>query len=190
MARARTAGLVAVLALIASGCGSVLSVDGTASGGARGRVSGARLQSVPRGLVTGPAAAGDVAVIRGWADALRRGDVRAAALYFRIPSVFVDGSSSVEIDSLPEAEAANEALPCGARLISASRHGPYVNALFALTGRPGPGGGNCGSGAGQRARTLFLIRDGQILVWLVAPKTSQPPATPRSSSPPAGTDIV
>jgi hypothetical protein len=181
---------VAALALIASGCGSVLAVDGTASRGTRGQVTGVRLPSVPRGSENAPAAAGDVAVIRGWADALRRGDVHAAALYFRIPSLFVDGSTSVEIDSLPDAEAANEALPCGARLISASLHGRYVNALFGLTGRPGPGGGSCGSGAGQTAHTLFLIRDGRILVWLLAPGTSQPPTSPHSPSPPGGTELI
>src|ERR1019366_8619235 len=65
--------------------------------------------------------------------------------------------------------AANETLPCGAKLISASRLGRYVNALFRLTDRPGPGGGGCGSGAGQTARTDFLIADGRILEWIRAP---------------------
>ena len=42
--------------------------------------------------------------------------------------------------SHPKALTAQETLPCGARLISADLRGRYVNALFALTGRPGPGG--------------------------------------------------
>lgn len=114
---------------------------------------------------------GQVSVITGWADALRAGHVVAAARYFRIPSVFFTGSGPpVELTSLGDVEHVNAALPCGAKLISLSRHGRYVDALFRLTNRPGPGGeGGCGSGTGQTARTFFLIGDGRILQWLRAP---------------------
>ncbi|MGH2894277.1 MAG: hypothetical protein ACRDPM_13585, partial [Solirubrobacteraceae bacterium] len=112
-----------------------------------------------------------LAVISEFDDALRRGDVRGAARYFEIPSVFAPGpDQELTIRSLAEAEAANRALPCGAKLISVVRlGGPLVQALFRLTGRPGRGGSNCDPGAGETARTNFVIRSGHIRVWLRAP---------------------
>lgn len=122
-----------------------------------------------------PPAAGAVAVIKAWSDALRRGDVRGAARYFAVPSVMINGTDAsgsalvIAIDTRAEAQAANASLPCGARFISADQRGRYVNALFRLTGRRGPGGSNCGSGAGQTARTNFLIAGGMIVEWIRAP---------------------
>jgi hypothetical protein len=116
-----------------------------------------------------------VAVIRAWSDALRRGDVRGAARYFAVPSVMVNGTDAsggalvIAIDTHGEALAANASLPCGARLISADQRGRYVNALFRLTGRPGPGGSSCGTGVGQTARTNFVIVHGLIVEWIRAP---------------------
>jgi hypothetical protein len=135
------------------------------------------------------APAADVAVIRGWANALRRGDVSAAAHYFALPSEMINGSGAgalvLNIHTQAEAVTAQETLPCGARLISTDRRGKYVNALFALTGRPGPGGGNCGGGASSTARTNFVIAGGRIVKWIRAP--SEPGdrgASPASSSGP------
>jgi hypothetical protein len=117
-----------------------------------------------------------VSVIRAWAVALRSGDVRGAAGYFALPSVMINGPDSAgdavitQIDTLAEAEAANESLPCGAEFLSADQRGPYVNALFRLTNRSGPGGAvGCGSGAGETARTNFVIRHGRIVEWIRAP---------------------
>ncbi len=131
-----------------------------------------------------PADAQTVAVIRRWADALRRGDVRAAAALFQFPSFFAPGpDQEVTIHNLREAEAANATLPCGAKLISVVRvGGALVQALFRLTGRPGRGGSSCDPGAGQTARTNFVIRAGHIHVWLRAPDApgdnpSPPPST-------------
>ena len=97
----------------------------------------------------------------------------------------------IRIRDLAQAEAANETLPCGARFISADQRGPYVNALFQLTGRPGPGGSSCGSGAGQTARTNFLIANGRITVWVRAPDDpgdNGSPTAPRGSG--SGTPLV
>jgi hypothetical protein len=149
-------------------------------------------QPIPTPGPTGlPAAATAVSVIRGWSDALRRGDVQTAARYFAFPSVMINGADAaghallITIGDQAEAEAANETLPCGAELISTDQRGRYVNALFRLTGRPGPGGSDCGSGAGTTARTNFVIIHGQIVEWIRAPDDPGDNATPRTSPAPA-----
>ena len=152
------------IALAAGACGSTSLLGSGHSG-----TSAPQRATVRAGRPARPAPAAAVAVIRQWAIALQRGDVRAAARYFKIPSVFVDGPGpALTIHSLAQAEAANEGLPCGATLISAVQRGPFVKALFRLTARPGPGGGLCGSGVGQTARTDFVIKAGRISVWLRA----------------------
>lgn len=136
-----------------------------------------------------------MAVIRGWSDALRRGDVTRAAEYFAVPSVMINGPDAngnavvIRIRSRADAEAANVTLPCGAKFISADQRGRFVNALFRLTDRPGPGGG-CGSGSGLTARTNFVISGRRIVEWLRAPDdpgdnggTTQPaPSSPANGT--------
>jgi hypothetical protein len=142
------------------------------------------------------ASAGAVRVIRGWSQALRSGHVTAAAAYFRIPSVFFEGSGPpVQIRSRIAARIVNAALPCGALLISTHREGRFVNALFRLTNRPGRGGGGaCGSGTGQTARTNFLIENGQIVEWLRAPDqpgdNGSPKTGPGQAAPPGTVPIA
>ena len=112
-----------------------------------------------------------VRVIEGWSTALRTGHVQAAAAYFHVPSVFVNGPDEVLVlRSRAAVEVANRLLPCGAVYVSANREGRFVNALFRLTNRPGPGGGGngCGAGAGTTARVDFVISDGKITHWLRA----------------------
>jgi hypothetical protein len=138
-----------------------------------------------------PAAADAVNVIREWSDALRHGNVSGAARYFALPSVMVNGSDSsgsalvITIDTPSQAEAANETLPCGAQLISTDRRGRYINALFRLTGRPGPGGSDCGGGVGQTARTNFVIEHGRIVEWIRAPDDPGDNGAPRGQPAPA-----
>jgi hypothetical protein len=129
-----------------------------------------------------------VAVIRAWSDALRRGDVRDAARFFAVPSVMINGTDAagralvIPIGTAAEAVQANASLPCGALLLSADQRGRYVNALFRLTRRPGSGGSDCGTGAGQTARTNFVIAGGHIVEWIRAPDdpgdNGTPPAVP------------
>jgi hypothetical protein len=182
MARGRRTAVSAVLAALAIGAAGCSSTQLLTSG--RSTTSSAAAAHAAQAAHAGPPVpAAAVRVIKGWADALRRGDVAAAARYFRIPSVLVDGPGpAFAIGSLEDAEAANAALSCGATFISARRRGPYVNALFRLTGRPGPGGTSCTPGAGETARTDFIIKDGRITVWLRAP--DQPGD---NGSPPTGT---
>jgi limonene-1,2-epoxide hydrolase len=113
--------------------------------------------------VAGNADLGDVRVIDGWVTALRRGDVDAAARYFAIPSVAENGPLLLQIESLDDARRFNESLPCGARLVRAETQGQFTTATFRLTERPGAG--SCGPGAGEAAKTSFVIRDGKIVEW-------------------------
>jgi hypothetical protein len=207
------------MALLVVGCGSTRILVKSSSASARGGPILSPPSTVPLspppglggggGSLTipdpGPTgirpAATAVSVIRGWSDALRRGDVRAAARYFALPSVMINGTDSsgdalvIAIRNRIQAEAANESLPCGAQLVSADQRGRYVNALFRLTGRPGPGGSNCGGGAGETARTNFVIAHGLILEWIRAPDdpgdnggSAPQPANPEVL-PPAGPTV-
>ncbi len=196
--RVRAAGLIAVTAAgLAAGCGS--SATRTTTGRrasqpppAASTPSTASPQQAPAPPAAGKAAnPAAVSVIRAWSDALRRGDVRGAARYFALPSVMINGSGVqgealvISIHTRSQAEAANASLPCGARFISAEERGRYVNALFRLTDRPGPGGG-CGTGAGQTARTNFVIARGHIVEWIRAPDQPDengPPPSPQPSPP-------
>jgi hypothetical protein len=123
-----------------------------------------------------------VKVIEAWSSALRRGQVRMAATYFGVPSELINGGNgsgvALRIDTLRQAEAANETLPCGAKFISADQRGRYTNALFRLTARPGPGGSSCGGGSGSTARTNFLIEGGKIVEWIRAPDDPGDNGTP------------
>jgi hypothetical protein len=183
MAPGRLAGfsLLAAAALSASACGSATSSHTTTHARRHASAKSAAAKPpgggtpIPAPAPTGTAAnAGAVKVIEAWSDALRRGDIRTAAAYFKLPSEMINGIGAngevgvIRIRSLAQAVAANETLPCGAKFISADQRGQYVNALFKLTGRPGRGAG-CGSGTGQTARTNFLISGGRIAEWIRAP---------------------
>jgi hypothetical protein len=189
IARVHWASFIAIMATgLLAGCGSSTGVFGssTVRHAQRAPARSTQLPPLPEdgagdpvvpapgptGIAPRPAA---VAVIRAWSDALRRGDVRGAARYFALPSVMINGTDTsggailITIGTLGEAEEANASLPCGAVLLSTDQRGRYVNALFRLTGRAGVGGSDCGTGAGQTARTNFVIVGGRILEWIRAP---------------------
>jgi limonene-1,2-epoxide hydrolase len=105
---------------------------------------------------------GDVQVIEDWSDALRQGDVKAAAGYFAIPSTAENPPLLTKIGSTDDAIAFNNSLPCGAKVISARTEGQLTTATFRLTDRPG---GDCGTGTGGKASTSFDIKDGKIVEW-------------------------
>jgi hypothetical protein len=103
------------------------------------------------------------AVIRAWADTLRRGDIPGAAKFFALPSVVSNGTPPIELHTRADARLFNASLPCGARLVKTSSSGRFTTATFRLTERPGPG--TCGSGTGLLARTTFVISHGKIEQW-------------------------
>jgi hypothetical protein len=116
----------------------------------------------------------EVSVIRGWADALRSGNVKRAARFFAVPTIVLDGTNPQR--TLPTMKAVrnfNRGLPCGARLVKTTRgRGSFVVATFRLTERPGPG--RCDGGVGQLADTAFLIENRHIVQWLRQPDPPQP----------------
>jgi hypothetical protein len=115
----------------------------------------------------------EVAVIRGWADALRAGHVEEATDFFAIPAVVADGTNPTR--SLGDRAAVkdfNSGLPCGARLIDTSRgESSFVIATFRLTDRPG---GQCGTGVDHLASTAFLIERKHIVQWRRGPDPVEP----------------
>jgi len=161
--RALVALAVAALTLGAlTGCGG-----GSDSGGSDSALpdatEGTEPPAAPPREVPGGADPEAVAVIGAWVDALRSGDVDAAADYFAIPSIAENGPLLAQIESRDDAIDFNESLPCGARLIRAESSGEFTTATFRLTERPGPG--RCGPGTGEIAETAFVIRDGRIAEW-------------------------
>jgi hypothetical protein len=188
--------LLVGVALAVAGCGSTSHSSHTSSTHSRTTARRQANPVPPSNTVPAhaphPADARTVRVIKGWADALRRGDVRGAARYFHFPSFFAPApDQEVTLHSIAEAEAVNAALPCGAKLISVVKvGGPFVQALFRLTGRPGRGGSACSPGAGQTARTNFEIKSGRIRAWIRAPdapgENQQPPAGESQGGGPGG----
>jgi hypothetical protein len=196
MAFARpAASWIAAAALLTAGCGSTTLFSANrahrTTKASVGPLPDAGSGPIPAPAPTGtPASPASIRVIEGWSEALRRGDVRAAAAYFQHPSEMINGvgpggaAALIRIRDAAQAEAANQTLPCGAKFISADQRGRYVNALFQLTGRPGPGGSTCGTGVGQTARTNFLIENGRIAEWIRAPDDpgdNGSPTAPRGS---------
>jgi hypothetical protein len=185
----------------ASGTGAGSSA--APSGGAPGDGQHITLPSPgPTGKAAAPAA---IQVIRAWADSLRRGDVRAAARYFAVPSEMINGPdasgmvSVLPIRSRNEAVAANATLPCGATFLRADQRGRYVNVLFRIGPRTGLGGG-C-QGPRGTGRVNFVIRGGSIAQWIrardetgdqaaaglgKAPPSASPSPSPGTGSPGPG----
>jgi hypothetical protein len=141
----------AATAALLGGCGE----DDGGEEGTRGEV--------PADEVAGDADPEAVTVITRWSEALRRGDIEAAAATFAIPSVAENPPLLVHIDSEAEARLFNESLPCGGRLIRATSEGEFTTATFRLTERPGPG--SCGDGTGNTAEAAFVIEDDEIVEW-------------------------
>ena len=148
--------MLAGLALVVGGCGSDAGQAKTPPPPKRA--------ATPAPLAEKPAAERDVAVIRGWTDALRRGEVARASRYFAIPSVVSNGTSPIRLTSRSDVKFFNRTLPCGAKFARAVDTGAFVVATLVLTERPGRG--RCGAGAvGSEAYTAFLIRRHKIVQW-------------------------
>ena len=179
MGRIATAATLLAVAIAAAGCND----DGPDAGTTPGTGS-PRAAAVPNA---------DARIIREWSDLLRDGKVAGATALFALPATVENGTGPLILDSRAQVRGFNESLPCGAKLLTTTRRGPYTVATFRLTERPG---GDCGTGGGQKAATAFRIEDGHIVEWLrVAVPPEQPPPEPRPkpgppSDRPAPSDTV
>jgi hypothetical protein len=106
------------------------------------------------------------AVVRGWADDLRHGDVDAATDRFAVPAVVANNTPEIRLETRAQVRHFNATLPCGGRVTDIVRHHGVLITTFVLTDRPGA---DCGAGVGGIARTAFEVRDGHIVRWLRLP---------------------
>ena len=120
------------------------------------------------------AAAGPTAeeVVRGWSEDLRRGDIDAATARFAVPAIVANGTPQVRLETRAEVFFFNDTLPCGGRVVKTERRDGLLVATFELTDRVG---GDCGPGAGHRAKTAFEVRRGKIVRWLRVPMKGEDP---------------
>jgi hypothetical protein len=164
--------LLAGLALLMSACGSNAKQAKTPPPPKR--------PPVPTAPPRRPAAKEDVAVIRGWTDALRRGRIAAASAYWAVPAIVSNGTPPIQLKKRSDVRFFNRTLPCGAKFKEAIDTGAYVVATLVLTERPGAG--KCGSGVGNEAYTAFLIRRHKIVQWrrVLKPEPEATPAGPKS----------
>ena len=79
-------------------------------------------------------------IVRGWSDALRRGNVAAASRYFSVPALAVNPDPAF-LATASDVKAFNRDLPCGAKLVKMRRSAEptFVVGIFRLTERPGAG---------------------------------------------------
>ena len=135
---------------------------------------------VPTPPARKPASAEDVAVIKGWTDALRHGHVKEASGYWGLPAVVSNGTPPIRLTKRSEVNFFNRTLPCGAKFKEAVDTGTFVVATLVLTERPGAG--RCGAGVGNEAYTAFLIRRHKIVQWrrVLKPAPEPTPEGPES----------
>jgi hypothetical protein len=163
--------LLAGIALLLSACGSGNKLAKTPPPAKQSPT--ATPPAVPKRK---PASRADIAVIRGWTDALRHGRVDTATDYFSLPAVISNGGPAYRLTKRKQVRFFNRTLPCGAKLKEAIDSGAYIVATLVLTERPGRG--KCGSGAvGNEAYTAFLIRRHKIVQWRRVVKP-EPETTP------------
>jgi hypothetical protein len=165
---------------LAAGVALLLAIGFGACGKSASNHSGQKQAKAAQGAGV---PASSVAVIKGWADALRSGHPGRAAEYWAHPSAMVNGTSVggslaiIPIRTKRDALAADESLPCGATLQATSKRGRYVRATFKLGSRSGPGSGS--AHCSGPASVDFLISGGHIVRWLRAPVGSRTsPAKP------------
>lgn len=129
---------------------------------------------VPRNS-TGPADAVATRTIRGWARALRAGDLARATSFWAVPAKIQNGTPVLTLRSRADVRIFNGSLTCGAVLTGAgAARAGFTIATFRLTERRG-GHGLCGKGVGHRAQTAVRVRGGQIVGWYRLPDAEPAP---------------
>jgi hypothetical protein len=183
---------IVVLALALAGCGSETSdrfslrTPGTNTGAAAPAASATPTATPSKKPAGKPVTLAERRVIRGWSNELRRGDVRAAARYFSVPTMVSDPATGMHfLETKAQVEKFNAAFPCGAKLLSTERiTDGFVVGIFRLTKRAGA---QC-NGTGTRAAVAFRIRDDHIVRWVRADGgLNEPAPTPTPTATPSDT---
>jgi hypothetical protein len=100
------------------------------------------------------------AVVRAWSRSLNANDNEAAGELFAPGARVVQ--PGVDVRVTPElAVEFNASLPCGGKIVSLTRRGNRVTAVFLLTERPRH---RCDA-PGQKAAAVFTVSRGLIVRW-------------------------
>ena len=100
-------------------------------------------------------------VVRAWSRAVNADDNAAAAKLFAPGASVVQAGGARRLETLAEARRWNAALPCSGEIVELVSTGERVTATFVLGDRRRS---RC-DGPGERARALFRVRDGKIVLW-------------------------
>jgi hypothetical protein len=108
-------------------------------------------------------------VIRGWTEAMYKGDFDKAADYFAGDAI-VQQQVTILLRTHEDAVEWGSSLPCRAKVTSVRPrpHGVLLASFELFPGR----GGTCARGGS--ARVLFFIREGHIETWHQLPEAPQP----------------
>jgi limonene-1,2-epoxide hydrolase len=112
-------------------------------------------------------------VVRAWSAAMRAGDLAAANALWTAPAKVQNGTPVLTLATPAEIALFNSALPCGS-VVTAAGGAPrgFVVATVRLTQRKGA---DCGSGAGNSARTAIRVSGGKIVEWYRLPDDPDAP---------------
>jgi limonene-1,2-epoxide hydrolase len=100
-------------------------------------------------------------VVREWSSALNASDNDRAANLFAHDARVIQSGVVITFHTHEEAVAWNRSLPCSGRVVGIERHGPDVTATFELGDRKE----SVCDGPGERARALFRVVHGKIVIW-------------------------
>jgi limonene-1,2-epoxide hydrolase len=100
-------------------------------------------------------------VVRAWSQALNQDDNQTAAKMFAPGAKVVKAGSVLTLHTHGDAVAWNAALPCSGRILSIHSKGNIATATFLLGDRPHS---QC-DGPGQRAKAIFKVVKGRIVLW-------------------------
>jgi hypothetical protein len=151
-------------ALAVAVAGLVLGAIGCGGSGGGGATTAAKPGPGPSQARSGEA------VIRGWTEAISRGDYDRAARFFATDAI-VQQAGTIVLRTHEDAVAFGRSLPCRATVTGIERE-PKGVLLASFDLFPGVGG-TCPDGGSARVR--FFIRNGLIESWRQLPDKPKPP---------------
>ena len=110
-------------------------------------------------------------VVRAWSQALDQGDNNTAGSLFAPGAEVIQGDTVLTLKTEHDAVEWNAALPCAGRILSIHTRGEMATATFLLGNRPHS---TC-DGPGHRARAIFRVVRGKIVLWHQTPVSGKSP---------------